>query len=81
MMNLSEAVAILTTTYQSLDSVAVGLPVDPKEVADALLKVDSDTAEAVALNVLAKYNPVVEEKTLTKSEKIVKENVDTNSKQ
>lgn len=80
-MKLSDAVQILTTTYQSLDSVASGLQVDGKEVADALLKVDSDTAEAVALNVLAKYNPVVEEKIVTKPKKTIEENVDTNSEQ
>ena len=78
MMNLDEAVAILTNTYQSLDSVAVGLPVDAKEVANALSKVNSDTAEAVALNVLAKYNPYI---LTTKPKKTSEENVNTNPEQ
>jgi hypothetical protein len=56
-MQLSEAIELLTTTYQSLDSVASGLPVDPKEVNDALNKVDKDSAEYVALQALAKFNP------------------------
>jgi hypothetical protein len=57
-MKLSEALDILTTTYQSLNSVAAGLSVDAKEVNDALKKVDADSAEYVALEALAKYNPV-----------------------
>jgi hypothetical protein len=56
-MKLSEAIELLTTTYQSLDSVALGLPVDAKEVNDALAKADKDSAEYVALTVLAKFNP------------------------
>jgi hypothetical protein len=56
-MKLSEAIELLTTTYQSLDSVASGLSVDAKEVADALAKADPDSAEYVALQALAKFNP------------------------
>jgi hypothetical protein len=56
-MKLSEAIELLTTTYQSLDSVASGLPVDAKEVNDALNKADKDSAEYVALQALAKFNP------------------------
>lgn len=56
-MKLSDAIDELVNTYQSLDSVAVGLPVDAKEVNDALAKAKPDTAEFVALSVLAKYNP------------------------
>ncbi len=64
-MKLSDAVKLLTSTYQSLETVALGLPVDAKEVADALLKADPDSAEYVALQVLAKVNPykkITEEK-------------------
>lgn len=57
MTTLAEAIEVLTTTYSSLDSVAQGLQVDAKQVADALAKVSPDTAEAVALAVLAKFNP------------------------
>lgn len=57
-MKVSEAVEILTTTYQSLDSVAQGLEVKASEVATALAKAKPDTAEYVALTALAKFNPV-----------------------
>jgi len=56
-MKLSEAIELLTSTYQSLDSVASGLSVDAKEVNDALNKADKDSAEYVALQALAKFNP------------------------
>lgn len=72
-MKLSEAIEVLTTTYQSLDSVASGLPVDAKEVADALAKADPDSAEYVALQALAKFNPYEN----TKKEKVKKDD-DTN---
>jgi hypothetical protein len=55
-MNLQDAIKELTSTYQSLDLVAQGLPVDGKEVADALALATPDTAEYVALTALAKYN-------------------------
>ena len=48
-MKLSEAIEILTSTSQSLDAVALSLPVDSKEVADALTKANPDSAEYVAL--------------------------------
>jgi hypothetical protein len=57
MTTLAEAIETLVTTYSSLDSVAQGLVVDGKEVADALALATPDTAEYVALTVLAKYNP------------------------
>jgi adenylosuccinate lyase len=72
-MKLSEAIELLTSTYQSLDSVASGLPVDPKEINDALSKANPDSAEYVALQALAKFNPYEN----TKKEK-VKQNDDTN---
>lgn len=55
-MNLQQAIDELVSTYQSLDLVAQGLPVDGKEVADALALATPDTAEYVALTALAKYN-------------------------
>lgn len=57
MTTLAQAIETLVTTYSSLDSVAQGLVVDGKEVADALALATPDTAEFVALTVLAKYNP------------------------
>ena len=72
-MKLLEAIEILTTTYQSLDVVASGLPVDAKEVNEALNKADKDSAEYVALQALAKFN--LYEKTT--KEKVI-QNDDTN---
>jgi hypothetical protein len=72
-MKLLEAIEILTTTYQSLDVVASGLPVDAKEVVDALAKTDPDSAEYVALQALAKFNPYEK----TTKEKVI-HNDDTN---
>lgn len=77
-MNLSDAVDTLTSTYSSLDSVAVGLQVGPKEVFDALSKAEVDTAEFVALSVLAKHNPYMP---ITKLKKTIEENVDTDPEQ
>lgn len=74
-MKLSEAIELLTTTYQSLDSVAAGLSVDAKEVNDALNKADKDSSEYVALKALAKFNPYEN----IQKEK-VKQNDDTNKK-
>lgn len=54
---LQAAVEVLTSTYQALDIVAQGLAVDAKEVSEALAAADADSAEFVALTVLAKYNP------------------------
>ena len=68
-MKLSEAIELLTSTYQSLDSVASGLPVDAKEVNDALAKADPDSAEYVALQALAKFSPYEN----TKQEKVKKD--------
>ena len=56
-MTLKTAITTLTTTYQSLDLVAQGLEVNAKEVAEALAKATPDTADFVALTMLAKYNP------------------------
>lgn len=56
-MELQAALDELTSTYKDLDSVAKGLQVNAKEVADALAETNPDSAEGVALRVLAKYNP------------------------
>ena len=72
-MKLSEAIDVLSKTYQSLDAVALGLHVDAKEVQAALAKAKPDTAEFVALTVLAKYNPSIQE---TKTKEIINDNTD-----
>lgn len=71
-MSLQQAIDELTSTYQSLDSVAQGLLVDPKEVDDALKAAQPDTAEFIALTVLQKYNPYT-----PKQEKKIVKNADT----
>ena len=58
-MELQAALDELTSTYKDLDSVARGLQVNGKAVADALAEAVPDSAEAVALRVLAKYNPYI----------------------
>lgn len=72
MMTVKEAIEALTSTYASLDAVAQGLSVDAGEVAEALKSANPDSAEFVALTVLAKYNPV---KTVKKTAK----NADTDN--
>lgn len=55
---LQTAVETLASTFQSLDLVARALPVNAKEVAEALAACkEKDTAEYVALVALSKYNP------------------------
>lgn len=54
-MKVSEAIEIIVGTYGDIESVARTLPVDAAEVADATA--EADTAEAVALGLLKKYNP------------------------
>lgn len=62
-MKVADAVAMLATTYQSLDLVAQGLKVQASEVAMAFAKAKPDTTEFVCLTILAKYNPVIEVQT------------------
>ena len=56
---LTAALEVLTSTYQDLDTIARGLVVDAAEVAQALSSTESDSAEGVALRVLAKHNPYI----------------------
>jgi hypothetical protein len=56
MMTVEEAVAILSATYLSLDSVAKGMVVDAEELQDAIAAAEEDSVEAVCLKVLSKYN-------------------------
>ena len=56
-MTLEEAIDLLVSTDKDLDLMARFLPVDAAEVYTALANAKSDTAEKVALTLLAKYNP------------------------
>ncbi len=61
-MKVSDAIQMIVTSYGDIDVVARGLVVDAAELAKATAK--PDTAEAIALALLKKYNvtaPVVEE--------------------
>jgi hypothetical protein len=58
-MTLDEAIETLATTYADPVLIARGLPVDAKEVADALAKATPDTTEFVALTLLSQFNPFV----------------------
>jgi len=59
MSTLELALEELTTTYKDLDLIARSLVVDPAEIAQAILTTEEDSAEGVALRMLAKYNPFV----------------------
>lgn len=59
-MKVSDAIEAIVTSYGDIDLVARGMVVDAAELAKATAK--PDTAEAVALALLKKYNvtaPVV----------------------
>jgi hypothetical protein len=61
MDSLEQAILALTSATGDLDLIARFSVVDANEVADALLTVEPDSAEGVALRYLAKYNPVTSE--------------------
>ena len=56
---LELAIETLTTTYGDLEAIARSLQVDAAAVHQALLAADPDSAQGVALRLLAKYNPVM----------------------
>lgn len=58
---LDQAVQDLTLATGDLDLIARFSVVDANDVADALSTVEADSAEGVALRLLAKYNPVAAE--------------------
>ena len=60
-MTLEEAVDLLVSTDKDLDLIARFLLVDADEVHLALAGADEDSADAVALRLLAKYNPLPED--------------------
>lgn len=59
METLDQVVEGLVSANGDLDLIARFSSVDANEVAAALLVVDADSAEGVALRLLAKYNPVI----------------------
>jgi hypothetical protein len=58
MATLEEAVSMLASTDKDLDLMARFLSVDAREVQAALQNAEEDSANGVALRLLAKYNPV-----------------------
>ena len=66
MTGLESVVAELTTTYGDLDLIARASPVDAAEVDAALALAEPDSAEGVALRLLAKYNPFAPPKEASK---------------
>ena len=61
MESLDQVVEGLVSANGDLDLIARFSVVDSNEVAAALVDVDADSAEGVALRLLAKYNPVGKE--------------------
>ena len=55
-MKIKDAIQSIVEVYGDIESVARSLPVDAAEVAQATA--EPDTAEAVALALLKKYNPL-----------------------
>jgi hypothetical protein len=66
-MTLTEAIDTLASTYADPMLIARGLPVDAKEVADALAEAQPDTVEFVVLTLLAQLNPYEPPKTKTRT--------------
>lgn len=60
MTALELAVQELTAARGDLEIIARSLPVDAAEVNAALAAAAPDSAEGVALRLLAKYNPIVQ---------------------
>jgi len=63
MTTLEEAVDMLVSTNKDINLMARFLSVDANEVHAALEGVDEDSADAVALRLLAKYNPIQDDNT------------------
>ena len=63
MAKLKDVLAVMVSSYSDLTLLAKGQVVDSNEVAQAITKADPDSAEMVALQALAKWNPVVKQET------------------
>ena len=58
MADLTQVLAEMTSSYVSLDVLARSQNVNASDVAKAIAKADPDSVEMVALQALAKWNPV-----------------------
>lgn len=63
MAKLKDVLAVMVSSYSDLTLLARGQVVDANEVAQAIAKADPDSAEMVALQALAKWNPVATQET------------------
>ena len=63
MSKLKDVLAVMVSSYSDLTLLAKGQVVDANEVAQAITKADPDSAEMVALQALAKWNPVMTQET------------------
>jgi predicted ABC-type ATPase len=63
MAKLKDVLASMVSSYSDLTLLARGQVVDANEVAQAIAKADPDSAEMVALQALAKWNPVATQET------------------
>ena len=63
MAKLKDVLATMVSSYSDLTLLARGQVVDANEVAQAITKADPDSAEMVALQALAKWNPVATQET------------------
>lgn len=63
-MKVSEAIEYLVSIYGDIDAAARSMQVDASEVFSATA--EADTAEAVALDLLKKYNPYTPVKATSK---------------
>ena len=63
MAKLKDVLATMVSSYSDLTLLARGQVVDANEVAQAIAKADPDSAEMVALQALAKWNPVATQQT------------------
>lgn len=63
MAKLKDVLATMVSSYSDLTLLARGQVVDANEVAQAIAKANPDSAEMVALQALAKWNPVTTQET------------------
>lgn len=61
MNTLQDVLALMVGSYCDLILLAQGQVVDANEVAEAIANENPDSAEMVALQALAKWNPVIKE--------------------
>jgi pyruvate/2-oxoglutarate/acetoin dehydrogenase E1 component len=64
MAKLKDVLTTMVSSYSDLTLLARGQVVDANEVAQAIAKADPDSPEMVALQALAKWNPVTIQETV-----------------